>query len=115
MPRRVNASSKAVRCRPSHLTASCLHLTMTTRLKHRGHVEEEDAATLRLGSGACKVPSMILDTQQPCRVQQRRLSAHFGGSVPPRESRQGGTGHCVSPTTLASARVSHWSLVKCLQ
>ena len=69
----------------------------TPRLRHRPQVEDEDAAALKLGSGEpVKYLRMLPGTHpKDGRVQQRRLSAHFGGEVLAREQGEGATRHCV--------------------
>ena len=96
---------------------------MTTRLKQRSQIEDEDASALKLGPGMSRnFDITVLSITGQYRVQQRRLSTHFGGQVPVGEQRQGGTGYCVRASgltymdnlnsesyMLAAYTIKHWS------
>jgi streptomycin 6-kinase len=55
-------------------------MSSTTRLRHRGVQEEEDAASLRLGAGACmRIHSCASSRSSGGRVQHSRLPRHLRG------------------------------------
>ena len=72
---------------------------MTTRLRHRPQVEEEDASALKLGKGAptrAQVSEKAGLTEAfQARIQQRRLSSHFRGQVLAGEQGEGCAKHSV--------------------
>lgn len=69
---------------------------MTTRLKQRSQIEDEDASALKLGPGMSRnFDITVLSITGQYRVQQRRLSSYFRGEVSSREQGQGSPGYRV--------------------